>query len=89
MFPKVGKQGNIDRKHCVSGTMFPSFPRILMGEVAEHIALLIRPVGSSLFGHTIVIFKMSCIFFLLFSSDSDQRGSPERNGRKEKSSKQE
>ena len=26
-FPEVGKQGNIDRKHNVSATMFPSLPR--------------------------------------------------------------
>ena len=29
MFPEVGKQGNIDRKHNVSATMFPSLPRAL------------------------------------------------------------
>ena len=28
MFPKVSKQGNIDRKHNVSATMFPSLPRV-------------------------------------------------------------
>ena len=28
MFPEVGEQGNIDRKH-VSATMFPSLPRAL------------------------------------------------------------
>ena len=28
MFPEVGKQGNIDRKH-VSATLFPSLPRTL------------------------------------------------------------
>ena len=27
MFPKVGKLGNIDRKHNVSATMFPTLPR--------------------------------------------------------------
>ena len=27
MFPEVGKQGNIDRKHNVSSTMFPSLLR--------------------------------------------------------------
>ena len=26
MFPEVGKWGNIDRKHNVSATMFPSLP---------------------------------------------------------------
>ena len=29
MFPQVGKQGNIDRKHNVFATMFPSLPRAL------------------------------------------------------------
>ena len=29
MFPEVGKQGNIDRKHNVSATMFPSLHRAL------------------------------------------------------------
>ena len=29
MFPEVGKQENIDRKHNVSATMFPSLPRTL------------------------------------------------------------
>ena len=29
MFPEVGKQGNIDRKHNVSATLFPSLPRAL------------------------------------------------------------
>ena len=29
MFPDVGKQGNIHRKHNVSATMFPSLPRAL------------------------------------------------------------
>ena len=27
MFPEVGKQGKIDKKHNVSATMFPSLPR--------------------------------------------------------------
>ena len=27
MFPEVGKQGNIDRKHNASATIFPSLPR--------------------------------------------------------------
>ena len=27
MFPEVGKQGNIGKKHNVSATMFPSLPR--------------------------------------------------------------
>ena len=30
MFPEVGKQGNIDKKHNVSATMFPSLPRALL-----------------------------------------------------------
>ena len=29
MFPEVGKQGNIDRKHNVSATLFSSLPRAL------------------------------------------------------------
>ena len=29
MFPEVGKQGKIDRKHYVSATMFSSLPRAL------------------------------------------------------------
>ena len=29
MFPEAGKQGNIDRKHNVSATMFSSLPRAL------------------------------------------------------------
>ena len=29
MFPEVGKQGSIDRKHNVSATMFSSLPRVL------------------------------------------------------------
>ena len=29
MFPDVGNQGNIDRKHNVSATMFPGLPRAL------------------------------------------------------------
>ena len=31
MFPEVGKQGSIGRKHNVSATMFPSLPRALTG----------------------------------------------------------
>ena len=29
MFPEVGKQGNIDKKHNVSAKMFPSLARAL------------------------------------------------------------
>ena len=29
MFPEVGKQGNIDRKHNVSATIFPNLPTAL------------------------------------------------------------
>ena len=29
IFPEVGKQGNIDRKHNVSATMFPGLPRVV------------------------------------------------------------
>ena len=30
LFTEVGKQGNIDKKHNVSATMFPSLPRALV-----------------------------------------------------------
>ena len=33
MFHEVGKQGNIDRKHNVSATMFPSLPWALISSI--------------------------------------------------------
>ena len=36
MFPEVGKQGNIDKKHNVSATMFPSLPRASADQVNFH-----------------------------------------------------
>ena len=35
MFPEVGKQGKIDRRHNVSATMFPSLLRALITASSE------------------------------------------------------
>ena len=35
MFPDVGKQGNIDRKHNVSATMFSSLPRAVNNKFGQ------------------------------------------------------
>ena len=35
MFPELGKQGNIDKKHNVSATIFPSLPKALRRDEEE------------------------------------------------------
>ena len=42
MFPEVGKQGNIDRKHNASAAMFRSLPRalvVVVGSIQNYIDL--------------------------------------------------
>ena len=48
MFPEVGKQGNIDRKHNISATMYPSLLRALIE--ATHFHALAYTVFNMLAG---------------------------------------
>ena len=60
MFHEVGKQGNIDRKHNLSATMFPTLPRALGSSFKlwlENILFLLLRLNVSLLCKLSIITK--------------------------------
>ena len=59
MFPEVGKQGNVGRKHNVSATMFPSLPRAAFPQLKENFFKMTITFGGGV--------SINCIYYTIFS----------------------
>ena len=67
MFPEVGKQVTIDRKHNVSGTMFPSLPRDLQFDHRNYIA---RKLIKKFWFRFVQMSELEATKFFYFVSES-------------------